>query len=164
MGIFLLSAIFGWAFSSQLGFIDKFLKELIDNTEGLNTFQLIAFIFFNNLRSALYGMLLGIFFGIYPLINSIINGSVIGYVFNKVYGITGISEFWRILPHGIFELPAIFISLGLGTRIGMFWFSKNMKKDFVFIARNALKAFFLIVVPLLVIAAIIEGILIGILE
>ena len=32
--------------------------------------------------------------------------------------IEGILVLWRLLPHGIFELPAIFISLGLGLKLG----------------------------------------------
>ena len=35
------------------------------------------------------------------------------------------SDLFRLLPHGIFELPAIFISLGLGLRFGMFIFQKE---------------------------------------
>jgi len=37
----------------------------------------------------------------------------------------GFLSLWRLLPHGIFELPAVFISLGMGLKIGMFIFQKK---------------------------------------
>ena len=57
-------------------------------------------------------------------------------------------------------MPAVFISLGLGLKLGMFIFSKKpgleLRKRFF----ESLNVFLFIVVPLLIIAAIIEGILI----
>ncbi len=160
IGIFILSAIFGFIFHDKLTFIDKLLKSLVDRTEGLGTFDLISFIFFNNLQSAFFGMILGIVFGIMPLVNAVSNGVVLGYVLEKVFKFSGFSDFWRILPHGIFELPAIFISLGLGMRLGFFIFSKDKKRSFKSELKKAIYSFLLIVVPLLVIAAIVEGTLI----
>lgn len=158
--IFILCGIFGFVFHDKLTFIDELLKGLIDKTKGLGIFSLISFIFFNNLQSAFFGMILGIFFGIMPLINAVSNGVVLGYVLEKVYKFTGFNDFWRILPHGIFELPAIFISLGLGMRLGLFIFSKDKKKKLFVEVKKAIFAFLFIVVPLLIIAAIIEGTLI----
>jgi len=37
-------------------------------------------------------------------------------------GIEGYGILWRLVPHGIFELPAVFISLGLGIKLGTFIF------------------------------------------
>ncbi|MEI6731787.1 MAG: stage II sporulation protein M, partial [archaeon] len=70
------------------------------------------------------------------------------------------SSFWKIVPHGIFELPAIFVSLGLGIKLGAFVFGPERKKEFVRRALASLKVFVYVVLPLLIIAAIIEGMLI----
>ncbi len=159
--LFAVSAFFGFIFAKHLSFLDAFLLELLAKTAGLGIGALISFIFFNNVQSALFGLLFGIFFGIFPLLTSLVNGLVLGYVFHRVYAITGIHEFWRILPHGIFELPAVFIALGLGLRLGMFLFSKKplhtLKERFIL----SLVLFLAVIVPLLIIAAIIEGILIS---
>ncbi len=85
IGIFVLSGIFGFIFHDKLTFIDELLKGLVDKTQGLGTFGLISFIFFNNLQSAFFGMILGIVFGIMPLINAVSNGVVLGYVLEKVF-------------------------------------------------------------------------------
>lgn len=159
--IFFLSGLFGFIFADKLTFINEILKELVDKTKGLDTFELIVFIFLNNLQSAFLGMILGLAFGIMPLVNSIGNGVVLGFVFEKVYGVSGLSDFWRILPHGIFELPAIFIALGLGVSLGSKVCFQNDKKGVLYNLKRAILAFLCIVLPLLIIAAIIEGLLIG---
>jgi uncharacterized membrane protein SpoIIM required for sporulation len=143
------------------GLIDNALKQIILKTEGLSGVELILFIFVNNLTVSLYSLFSGIFLGIYPTVSSVVNGAILGYVFSKVYAVSGFSQFWRILPHGIFELPAIFISMGLGAKLGLFFISKNPIRELGRRFYNSLKVFFFIIIPLLIAAAIIEGLLIS---
>ncbi|HJX50295.1 MAG TPA: stage II sporulation protein M, partial [Candidatus Nanoarchaeia archaeon] len=70
----------------------------------------------------------------------------------------------RLLPHGIFEFPAIILALATGIRLGLFWFSDNKKKEFVKRVEGSLRVFLFVILPLLIIAAIIEGFLIFALE
>ena len=165
--------------------------------EGLNTFQLILFILQNNATTAFLMIMLGIFFGIVPFINSLANGIILGYVLKNVWNLSGISEFWRILPHGVFELPAIFLAMGLGLKLGFdfvkefvqnYWkksrllvvigilfpviifvsflvdkkAGKKEAKSFAARMKNSIISYLGIILPLLILAAIIEGILIGI--
>src|SRR3989339_901245 len=128
----------------------KFIQELMEKTSGMNQFELIQYIFLNNLQSSFFGLVLGVFFGVFPIITTIVNGYILGFVSIKVVSI-----------EGIFELPAVFISLGLGLKFGSFMFQKkkfDALKDYFI---NSLRVFFFIVFPLLVIAAIIEGSLIA---
>ncbi|HLD54747.1 MAG TPA: stage II sporulation protein M [Candidatus Nanoarchaeia archaeon] len=139
----------------------KFIQELMEKTSGMNQFELIQYIFLNNLQSSFFGLVLGVFFGVFPIITTIVNGYILGFVSIKVVSIEGIFVLWRLIPHGIFELPAVFISLGLGLKFGSFMFQKkkfDALKDYFI---NSLRVFFFIVFPLLVIAAIIEGSLIA---
>lgn len=164
LGIFILSSIFGFVFHSKLTFIDDFLKQLIDRTSGLNTGEMVFFILQNNLQSALFSVFFGIFFGLFPITSNFSNGVVLGYVLQKSYETIGILSWWRILPHGIFELPAIFISFALGMKLGftLFLNKKVRVKEFKRRFYNSVNTFLMIVIPLLIIAAIIEGILIGV--
>ena len=163
IGIFLLSALIAFVYPSNFSFFDNLLRDLLDKTRGLSGFSLISYIFTNNVLSAFLGLFFGIFLGLFSFINGMINGAVLGYVFAKIYAINGINDFWRILPHGVFELPAIFIALGLGVKLGFFIFSRNMKEEFFRRFYNSFLTFLLIIVPLLVLAAIIEGLLITLL-
>ena len=142
--------------------IMRFIEEILEKTEGLSQFQLVKFIFFNNLRSSFFGMSFGILFGIFPILVTVINGYLLGFVSALSVSSEGILSLWRLLPHGIFELPAIFLSLGLGLRLGTFVFQQNKRKFFKENILKILKVFLLVVIPLLIIAAIIEGILVAV--
>ncbi len=161
MLIFLGGILLGFIFPGQLGFLDEILKGIIDKIKGLGTLETILFILQNNLRASFYGMVFGVLLGIFPVIGSLSNGVILGYVMQKVWVDSGVREFWRILPHGVFELPAIFISLALGLRLGMFIFAKNKSDGFLERARKSMILFVCVVIPLLIIAALIEGLLIA---
>jgi len=139
------------------------IKEIIAQTEGLDMVGLIRFIFLNNLRSSFFAMLLGIFFGIIPFFVLIVNGYVLGFVASKTVVSEGFSILWKLLPHGIFELPAVLISVAIGLRLGMFLFvyeGRRKWKEFKRWLVDAFRVFLFIIIPLLVIAAMIEGVLI----
>ena len=162
--IFIASAIFGLAFKSNLTFLEEILKELIQRTMNLNTQEMIFFILQNNLQSALLSIFFGILLGIFPLFSTISNGIILGYVLGRTLEVSSILSWWRLLPHGIFELPAIFISFGLGIKLGFSLLVKNKMKTLKTRFYKTFNAFLMIIIPLLIIAAIIEGILIGLID
>ena len=168
---FIYSVIIVFLFFFFIGFFIKapgileerileFIKELLKKTAGMSQPELTSFIFFNNLQSSFIGMLFGIVLGIFPVLTTLANGYLLGFVAEKTVGKEGIFILWRLFPHGIFELPALFISLGLGLKLGTFIFKKNKLKVLGTYLLKSIKVFFFIVIPLLIIAAIIEGVLI----
>src|SRR3989338_1945840 len=159
--LFIAFTLSGLFFSENLRFLDNILIQLITKTQGLNAFELIDFIFFNNLEVAFFGLFLGVFLVIFPFVNAVANGIVLGYVFSKLAEVSRLGDFWRILPHGIFELPAIFISLALGIKLGMFIFAERKLFELGRHLRESIIVFTFYVTPLLIIAAVIEGILIS---
>lgn len=142
----------------------NFIRELLEKTKDFSQFELIRFIFLNNVQNSFYGLIFGVFLGIPSILAALSNGYLLGFVSSMSVDNGGFISLWRLLPHGIFELPAIFISLGLGVKIGSFIFYKKkfeiLKKYFF----NSLRVFFLIIIPLFIIAAIIEGSLIYLLN
>ncbi len=158
---FLASAVIGFFFSDNFGFFNKIIKEIIEDTKDLSWIKMMWFIFVNNSISSIWGMLLGIFFGIIPIFTSLFNGALLGYVYSKASVIEGYGVIWRLVPHGIFELPAVFISLALGIKLGSVWMAKDKKKYFLENIRKCMIVFITIVLPLLIVAAIIEGTLIA---
>lgn len=178
----------------------KLIEELIKQTQDLGFFEIIWFIILNNAKSAFFGIILGIFLGIFPIAVIILNAYILGFVANKSIVVGGFFVLWRLLPHGIFEIPAILISTALGIRLGIglmknciFYYNKKAKEIEVAILillsllflpisfiiyfiltfkeaklRNgffdnfllSMRIFIFIVIPLLVIAGIIEGSLI----
>lgn len=159
--IFCIFAAIGFIFHQEFSpYLDKLIQEIIQQTVNLRGLDLIAFIFKNNLISAFYSIFIGIILGIIPLFNALTNGLLLGYVSEKVASSSSILDLWRILPHGIFELPAIFISIGMGLKLGISLFSKSERQKINENLEKSLASFILIIVPLLIIAAIIEGLLI----
>ena len=106
-------------------------------------------------------VIFGFFFGLIPIIATLANGYVVGFVTSIVVSSEGVLSLWRLFPHGIFELPAVFISLGMGVKFGTFIFQKKKAEAFREFFWNSLRVFVFIVIPLLIIGAIIEGSLIG---
>lgn len=168
---FIYSIIIVFLFFSFIGFffpapplleqrILEFIEELLRKTEGMSQMELTRFIFLNNIQSSFTGMLFGIIFGVFPVLVTVANGYLLGFVAERTTEIGGIFVLWRLLPHGIFELPALFISLGLGLKLGTFIFKKNKLESLGAYIVKSIKVFFFIVIPLLIIAAIIEGSLI----
>ncbi len=161
LALFIVFAITGY-FSSippELeNILKEKLKEILMKFEGLNLSQTIWMIFSNNIYVSFLSIVFGILFGIFPLIVSSTNGFLIGYVAHKAVSIEGILTLWKLLPHGIFELPAVIISLGIGLKLGitLIFSNEKLKKE----SREALFVFLLVVTPLLIIAALIEGFLV----
>lgn len=163
IALFFMSALFAFLFSERFIFLEEILMDILLKTEGLNGIELIVFIFRNNFMSALFALILGVFLSIIPVMNALLNGAVLGYVAERVGSTIGFFELWRLLPHGIFELPAIFIAIGLGIKLGMFVFIKAGKRKIEFWNRldGSLKVMVFIILPLLIMAAVIEGVLIS---
>ncbi len=136
--IFLLFVLIG-AFIPVSESLEKqifdFIEGLLRKTAGMSQGELINFIFLNNIQSSFFGMIFGVVLGIFSVITSVLNGYLLGFVSSKaVYG-EGIFVLWKLLPHGIFELPALFLSLGLGLKLGFpfiykyfeyYWKGKNI--------------------------------------
>lgn len=141
--------------------IRKFIEELLNKTEGMSQFELIRFIFLNNLKSSFFAMVLGSGFGIFPVFTILFNGYIVGFISAISVSHFGIATLWKLFPHGIFELPAVFISAGMGLKIGSFIFQKRKADAFRHYFMNSLRVFLFVVIPLLIIAAIIEGSLIA---
>jgi stage II sporulation protein M len=126
--LFLLIGVLGFMF--PLFFeeqILEFIRQIIEQTRGLGPLDLSVFIIFNNLQSSFFAIILGIFLGIPSLIILIMNGYVLGFVASKTVAIEGPIILWRLLPHGIFEIPAVILSIALGLKLGGFIFKAKEK-------------------------------------
>lgn len=161
--IFFIALIIGLIYqpSEIINIILSYLKDIVAKTEGMSTPNLIAFIFLNNIKIGFMGILYGFALGIFPVLSIFANGYVVGYVVSSSISSAGLISLLNLLPHGIFELPAIFISFGLGIKFGTFLFYKKKMHHFQKFLIESLRVFVFVVLPLLVIAAIIEGVFIS---
>ena len=162
LGFFMLTFLIGFAF--PIFFADEiiaFVNELIVSLEGMSVVELIGFIFWNNLKASFFAIILGITLGILPLVMLVTNGYLLGFVSREAVAQNGLFVMWRLLPHGIFELPAVILSIGIGLKIGAGMLGKDVKKKLKYNFKEGLRFFVFVILPLLLIAGIIEGVLIG---
>jgi len=163
ISLFFIFAIIGFFVPISKEIMDiilEYIKQILEQTKDLSMFQLISFIFLNNLQASFLGLTLGLLLGIFPVFFVIFNGYVLGVIASLTVSQEGLISLLKLFPHGIFELPAVFISLGMGLKLGSFIFQKKKKEFFKKNISGSIKTFLFIILPLLLIAAIIEGVLI----
>jgi uncharacterized membrane protein SpoIIM required for sporulation/ABC-type transport system involved in multi-copper enzyme maturation permease subunit len=124
-----------------------------------------SFIFSNNLRVMILAVLVSVFsFGALTLLLTIINVGLVSFLITEIV-ILGYNP-WLfvatfVLPHGIFEVPAVLIGLTFALRIGAALVSPPQGLDvgqgFILTLANFIKILIFLVIPLLLLAAYIEA-------
>ncbi|KAF5409965.1 MAG: hypothetical protein C5S43_05580 [Candidatus Methanocomedens sp.] len=121
---------------------------------------IMLFIFANNTLNSFIAMLLGVVFGLWPILFILINGFFVGVVVFDVAREIGVLVILAaLIPHGIIELPMIFLSAAIGLRLGYLTFLKISHKMEISIQQElfqAVRFFIKLIIPLLFIAALIE--------
>ena len=162
LGVFAVMFLVGFTYPQFFrAEIFDFIEGLRAMFEGKGVADMIGIIFFNNLKASFFAVVLGIGIGIFPLVTVVINGYLLGFVSREAVNIGGLSALLLLVPHGIFELPAVIFSIGIGLKIGGDMFSGDAGKKLEYNIKESLRFFVLVVFPLLVVAAVIEGLLIG---
>lgn len=192
--IFCAAIILGLVYQPAFikNYIEGYLKKLLSEIEGKNFFQLFIFICRNNIVAGFFGMVFGMIIAFYPIMIGIFNGYFLGFVLEKAIQTSGVTAVFSLLPHGILEIPALIISLGLGLKMGFGliynFFEKHKKNNYAYFLIplaifpfilffillfsslgdkrlrehlcyeliNSLKVFLYLIIPLLIIAGIIE--------
>jgi stage II sporulation protein M len=142
-------------------YLSQNLEGFVKLFRALPKLELAGAIFLNNALKALLVMVGGIALGILPVIFIFANGAAVGFVLYGSMESRGLlTALLAILPHGIFELPAILLATSMGLLLGRSSIKKLFGGGDVAIANEltlALKFFVRIVVPLLFIAALVEA-------
>jgi stage II sporulation protein M len=161
--LFIFAVLIGYLFPVFFTtFIQNMINSILEQIKGLNTSEIIFFILNNNIKSSFFVTFFGFIFGIIPVLSVLFNGYLLGFVAVHAVQTSGsFSIVLKLLPHGIFEIPALVLAVGSGMRFGVFLFKKNKKEDFIYNLENILRLFLFVILPLLIIAGIIEGLLIG---
>ena len=94
--------------------------------EDQGPFQGTLTLFWHNFRAILAMVSLGLALGVYPLMGMLLNGALLGVVlaFSILNG-QPLVFLAGVLPHAIFELPALVIGAGAGFYLGWGPFGKD---------------------------------------
>jgi len=164
-------AIFGAGFVIGLIIVARFppLTDYFQETiatfvklfAGIPRFKLAGAIFFNNAVKTLLAIVLGIVLGIVPTIFLLANGIALGVAWSVSSATRGPwISLLSLLPHGILELPAVFLGTSIGLSIGYHGvrrlagnFEIHSGAEMV----QGLRYFFTVIIPLLIAAALVEA-------
>ena len=154
---------------SEMG---KDIIELFDSKDVVNADGTLSFwgIFLNNLRAGVLISVVGLIpFLFVPIIYVIFNALIVSAIFAVVSLFTEENLFIMfikyILPHGIFEVPALIIEGAIGAKLCAFIsrkiFRRAKEEKFVNHIKGFAGSFIFYVLPLLVIAAFIEAVVLS---
>ena len=139
-------------------------KFVADELQGLSGGTLFFYIFFHNLLGSILILFSGVLFGIIPLMAIGANGFLLGVLYRQVAEVIGYSSAaLKVLPHGVFEIPALLIAASYGLWLGVMTVRRMQGKESTplrFHIGHASRQYLAVVFPLLIVAAAIETALI----
>lgn len=158
VGLFTAGVISGLAMPEIYSpILEAFNETLVVEFGEKDLLGRIVFLFVHNVTATFTLTLLGVVVCIAPAVMAFFNGAIIGAVSSAIIGAGKASLLVYLLPHGVFELPAFFIATGLGIWYGTWFFRKDLSETFLLRTKRVMLGY-LFTVPLLFIAAIIEGV------
>jgi len=157
----LLGVAMGYRSAGALRDVLRGLERFFGPLYGLPPHLLAVMVFANNFSKTLFfAVLLGVLIAIPPILFLFLNGMIIGLMSYFIVEERGLLFLMAgILPHGVFEIPALLLSCALGMDIGIVVCEKALGKDVSI--KNAVVAclgtYLKVVVPLLLAAALVEA-------
>ncbi|MCI0768191.1 stage II sporulation protein M [Bacillus sp. TL12] len=147
--IYITSTIFGFIFAQNLE--DSF--DTINNIYEKTPFDYIL-----HNGKILLALILGVItFGLSTIYMVIMNGVFLGLsIYHTYHSQSILFTILSILPHGIFEIPAIILASSLGLS-PLYMIFKTLKGDKLKISFKTISINILIIISLLIIAAIVES-------
>lgn len=173
MGISTAMALFVYVgLVSQPDLANEAFRQLSKQFEEAGAFDhlsssgLFFFLLKNNLRAVLITVLLGLIPVVFlASLSSIATTGSVGVMLamTKVQGgDAGLLFLTGIVPHGIVELPAIFLAGSIGIYLSIQTFKKlftshRLEMNYKQVLKQTTRSFLFVVVPMIVIAAVIEA-------
>ena len=155
--LYCCSTLAGWVYADNFSFLEEHIKRLAAQFAGKDAITFIFKIFIHNLIATYVAMCVVVIFGILPLIIAVFNGLVLGWIIAKTPGMSWANFSIWLIPHGIFEWPAMLLAWGIGIWRGFGYRYAGTAGTWKERWQKANKVFFTVILPLLAIAAIIEG-------
>lgn len=151
------SCVGGWFFADALGFFQKAAGSLADKFEGKDGVDFVFSLFLHNLVATYVTMCLVTLWGLFPMVNTMANGLILGWIVKTATGPSLYDAAAMLVPHGIFEWPAMMVAWGVGLWRGAGYRFGTLPGTYFQRWKRSNQLFFLVVLPLLLAAAIVEG-------
>jgi len=123
---------------------------------GRSFFSLVFFLVSHNAVALFLIIFIGMILGFFPVLALFVNGLILGAAL-----LHSPMSWWQLFPHGIFEVPAILFAAAYGIWLGMWPFTKSKADGLRYRLKTCSLAYIRLILPLLVLAGVIEGALIS---
>ena len=155
--IYVCASVTGWLYPEQFPFLKGLSKELVEGFIDTNSVTFISKLLVRNLIAAYITTCIISLWGFFPASAAISNGLLLGWAIAYASVASHPKIAIMLIPHGIFEWPAAIIGWGVGMWKGLGYRFSSMKFSYKerFIKANVV--YFTVIVPMLFVAAIIEG-------
>jgi stage II sporulation protein M len=146
----------------ELGdYFKETIAAFVKTFAGMPRLKLAGAIFVNNAAKTLLAILLGTLLGIVPGFFLLANGVALGVAWSLSASVRGAwLSLLSLLPHGVLELPAVFLGTSIGMLIGVEALKQLAGKPEARIGAeltSGLRFFCTVIVPLLFVAALVEA-------
>jgi len=157
MLLFAAGIVFGHFYLSENKQFLEIFQNLLKTHKADHYIPFVLKIFIRNALVAYVSIRFGIFLGIFPVFSAVFNGLMVGWLSTFMEKLSGFQLFLLLLPHGIFELSAMFIAWGLGLWRVKLLFIPEYEEALKISLKKVHRVYVKIVLPLLFIAALVEG-------
>ena len=151
----------GFALTDCADHFEETVASFVKIFSGMSRLKLAGAIFLNNAFKTLLAILLGTLLGIIPGIFLFANGLALGVAWSLSSSSRGPwLSLLSILPHGMIELPAVFLGTSIGLMIGFQAFQRLFGRSEAKIGGEVvqgLRYFCTVIMPLLLAAAFVEA-------
>ncbi len=155
--IYICAIVIGWLFSDNFPFIEKQVRELTKGFVDKSAVVFILKIFLRNLVASYIVTCAFSLWGLFSAFAATANGLLLGWVIASAAGTTAFKLAFLLIPHGVFEWPAMFIGWGTGIWKGLGYRFTSGELTYYERFKKANIVYFTFVFPLLMVAAVIEG-------
>ena len=140
---------------------EQTITTFVSAFSGMTRLKLAAAIFLNNAAKTLFAIVLGTILGIVPAIFLFANGIALAIAWSLSSRSRGAwLSLLSMLPHGVIELPAVFLGTSIGLMIGARALQRLTGKSETTIGAELLQGlryFCSVLLPLLILAAFVEA-------
>jgi len=112
-----------------LDYLQKTFEDILGDIGSQSHLQLALGLFKQNAAASAYDLFFGLGLGLLPVFSIVLNFFAVGFLagpyltpslFPQIPGTFGLFAL-SIIPHGIFELPALLLATAFGLRLGWLW-------------------------------------------
>ena len=157
--LFMFGTSMGYSMGDEIpaSVFEGVLSNIPDPSEA-SDLELFSAILTNNVVASFIFMASGVLVGVPPLLFMALNGFFVGWIAYSAASQLGLGfVLLTLLPHGVIEIPAITLSAAMGVGLGYHIINKIRRGEGLQrYVMDSLNVFITRIVPMLIVAALIE--------